>query len=143
MNSSSSYSRGLSSTLSAPQVTVRVSGPEGWEYDPRTHCFDLVDARGRLWRRFLSPDLRARPDPRPRAEHLALWGLAPAAPFPAGVPWAALERTAGGKMSQAWSGSLQFYPDEKELRRPLKLILVNFQRKRVTLPFELRDLPLP
>jgi WD40 repeat protein len=118
-------------------VEVVVTGPVGWSYDQASQQFAVYESTGRGWRASAAT-LTPRPRRDVRPGDLA-WLGAPLAGLPAAAPWAALAAAPG---PQQWEGTLQFLLPERTTTLT-RLAFYSFQRVRVDLPFELRDLPLP
>jgi hypothetical protein len=125
---------------------VSVAADREWSYDVGRSEFEVSDARGRS---FSTGRVRLVPSAAPGGgrlarvrEPVALFGAAPGAGFPAALPWPALAGAARRPLPRVWKGTVQFFlpPDAGPLTR---LALYGFDRARVDLPFEFRDLPLP
>jgi hypothetical protein len=123
----------------AGHVQVVVSGPDGWTYDSNRVGFELVDARGRRCSSSYNY-LGQQPRRQLRPDDLAWFSAAPAAGFPAPVPWSAVARA--GRLTWQWTGTLSFqWSGQREA--PVKLVLFSFERLRTEVPFAFHDLPLP
>jgi hypothetical protein len=121
-------------------LRLRLSGPLGWEYDPKKHCLEATDSQGRIVR-LHQPALRGKPLLATPADAASWLGAAPLAPLPR-WPWAALALHAGGHQRMEWSGEIR-RSLPYALNGPIRLRLFRFDRLRAVVPFELRDLPLP
>jgi hypothetical protein len=116
------------------RLMVELTGLLGWRYDPQWHAFELVDPSGKR-HRAQSAWLGPRAIPRPATvDDLALLG--PRVPWPA-LGWYTATQHSGANLQ----GTVELVLPE--IPGGSKLVLVELATKKVEVPFEFRELPLP
>ncbi len=136
--------RGVQARGNVQLVGLALTGGAGWVYSPSQLRLTLTDAAGRPYRSFVPP-LKPTPAQGVCPDDLAVFGVAPQAGFQAGLLWAGLATIDAlfGEAEESWvGGTAQFVADEG-VGPPHRLTLTTFQRRRVEVPFEFRDVPLP
>ncbi|HVS35519.1 MAG TPA: hypothetical protein VMS17_08055, partial [Gemmataceae bacterium] len=127
----------------AAMILFSMDGGPDWSYNAAAMSFELTDAAGlRIRPTWVNPSMGGPVRRRPGPAELAAFSAAPAAGWPAALPWAGLALNPS-PAEHGWTGNLQFMvPDNIDLST-CKLTVYRYRRVRTELPFEFHDLPLP
>ena len=140
MNLTTGGRLGVSSAQSfgtTQRLTVELTDLAGLPYDPQRHRFEWVEPGGKRHvasAAYLGQRLAVRAAP---ADDLYLLGGGPGLPWGA-LGWLAATRRPGANVQGGIDFILRAAPPAGS-----KLVLVELDTKKVEVPFEFRDLPLP